>query len=67
MTNVEALCGGCANFNPEHGGCKLAWVTRKNQEERAAVKFCENAEVYGTDGQTHQAPAILVPEEWLKK
>ena len=65
MNKVEALCSGCANFDPSDGGCKLAWVTRKNQTERADAKFCEDAEVLTGDASTRSAPAILVPESWL--
>lgn len=66
MTSVEALCTGCANRDPKDGGCKLAWVTRRNQEERAKAGYCEDAGIY-VGGKIYDTPAVVISKEQLQK
>lgn len=66
MANTETLCSGCANYDSKSGDCKLSWVTRQNQAERVANKYCEDAEVLTINGLKRHAPVIIIPENWLR-
>lgn len=62
--SVETMCAGCANLNLDNGGCKLRWVSKQNQIEKAIVGFCEDAQVLSADAETQEAPVVLIPESW---
>lgn len=62
---VQKMCLNCFNLRQD-GLCKVAWITKRNQVERATAGFCGEAQVLDVDGNSHEAVEIKLSENKCK-